>query len=283
MKSELMVEAVGGIDDVFIQRASTTSAKVVRFTWVKWATVAACMLIAVLIAVPALKGQTPTPEGELEAVEPTPIEEPIVQPEREPADEPINNPIDSPETNPAESEDQNAGWAAGSGFWKDSTDYTSLEEFLADIDDPVIDAFMGTEEAQQHSFSYHVRTSPNTYVGDDGEVHEGNPYIQVLLYCHDYDTPIITGDQDFLEVTSYNYERTRPNFDDPIFGDTESYFGTQTTYEIDGVTVEKTSGGIGRTISERIYINGLWYYVEGTVEDDVEALTAALARIANEI
>lgn len=273
MKSELFVEAVGDIDDAFVQRASQSQAKVVKFEWVKWVAVAACLGVAVLIAVPALKGQTP--EVEPEPVEPTPIEAPVVEPEAEPVEEPADEPTPS--------DDQMAGWAAGSGFWKDQTDYTSLEEFLADIDDPVFEAFVDTEEAQQHSFTYHVLTTPNAYVGDDGKVHEDGQLVQVLLYCHDYDTPIITGDQDYLQVTSYNYERTRPNFDDPIFGDTESYFGTQTTYEVDGVTVEKTSGGISRTISERIYINGLWYYVEGTVEDDVETLAAALARIANEI
>ena len=111
MKSELIVEAVGGIDDAFIQRASQSQAKVLKLEWVKWVAVAACLGVAVMIAVPALSGKTPE-------VEPNPNEAVSAQPVV------VSDPVNGQVTEPAASETQKPGWAGG-GIFQDSRDYAN--------------------------------------------------------------------------------------------------------------------------------------------------------------
>ena len=106
MSMDKLANALGDVQDEFIRDAHA-GAVVKRFSWVKWAAAAACAVIAVLIAVPALWGKAPKVEPEpVEVTEPEPADEPEVEPvdepEVEPADEPEIEPVDEPEVEPAD-------------------------------------------------------------------------------------------------------------------------------------------------------------------------------------
>ena len=292
MKSDKLQDAVGLVRDDFIEDAEFTAERKAKvYPWVKWAAVAACVLIAVLIAVPALQGKAPEVDPKL--AKPTPIEEPAVEPVNEATDEPEIEPEIKPETEPTPSDTAQPGWAAG-GIWVETRDYASYEEFAADIYDPVFEAFAASDEGQKHNYTYQVNSTPNTSVGEDGELHEDGTSIRISCSWSNSFEVVLANDIETVTVYSYNYE--------PILAQSFAVSdeeGTSKNYQVDDIEVQKIGGdgtqritmdGVWRFFEggddfssqtiERVNINGLWYYVEGTNEAEVDAIATELARIA---
>ena len=288
MKSDKLQDAVGLVRDDFIEDAEYTAERKAKvYPWVKWVAAAACVLIAVLIAVPAIEGSSPDVVSK--SSEPTPVEGPTGDPVNEPDTEPGVEPDDEPTT----SYTAQPSWAAG-GIWIETRDYASYEEFAADVYDPVFEAFAESDEGKKHGYTYQVNSTPNTSVGEDGELHEDRTLIRISCSWSNSAEVVLANDVESATVYSYNYE--------PILAQSFAVAdeeGTSKNYQVEGIEVQKIGGddtqritmdGVWRFFEgggdfssqtiERVNINGLWYYVEGTNEAEVDAIAEALAHIA---
>ena len=322
MKSNKLQDAVGLVRDDFVKDAEyqvERQAKV--YPWVKWVAAAACLGVAVLIAVPALNGKTP----EVEPVEPTPVEEPAVEPadkpraeaandpEVEPADEPVSNPTTSDSTihlatirlasneEFEESTNINVNLAADvssitSGVAGGVADgsYT-YEDYLRDYEavtaNPVFAALFASEVAQPFDI-IGVAAWSNTQCAELAVDGFSKTYVESAV--------------DIIHNGDY------PEDTDSMFANDT---GVVTSYMVDGIEIQKYyerdaweamgfdtadepipnpdndpeiawinfTERMEYTYWERVSVAGEWYLVYGTDEAEVDAIASALAHIASQI
>ena len=280
MKSDKLQDAVGLVRDDFVKDAEYAVERQAKvYPWLKWAAVAACLGVAVLIAVPALSGKAP----EVDPKQNEPVAtQPVTATER----------INEQTAEAIVTEAQKPGWA-GDGIWNETREYASYEEFAADIYDPVFEAFAATEESQTHGWSYQVNSTSSTSVGKDGETYEDGTLTQISCSWSNSAEAVLASDAESISIYSYS--------NDPLLAQTFGVAdkeGTSKNYQVDGVEIQKVGGedtqrttinGVwhfsegggdfsSRTI-ERVSINGLWYYVDGTDEAEVDAIATTLAHI----
>ena len=268
MKADMLLDPFGDIDDEFLED-DEAKAPAKRYGWIKWAAVAACVLIAVLIAVPALWDKAP--EVEPEPVESTPIEEPI----NEPVDEPQNSSSSIYGASGVYGTD--AYTIDDDGTIVYSRSYDSYNEFAFDVQDPVYEAFAASETAQEHEISYFAG------VADDGQ---GNKKVYSASLAFENWTRAYSS----LGVQSW-YIHEGQGME---FAQAED-LGVVTTFQVDGIEIQKYTkkdyyaalfpdSGIelgGDLLWERVHINGVWYYVYGTIESEVDEIATALAHCAS--
>ena len=295
MKSKMLLTSLGEVNDKYIEDADAKVASVKRFGWVKWVAVAACVLVAVLIAVPALSGKAP--EVEAEPAEPTPIEEPA-----------------QTSTNESEYEtiDGMPVIASSSGLmdgFTDGGDPYTFEDFVRDYKEltqnHVFAALFADENIQQNYVVCEVGTANWTFSSDQYAVLDAQEYPD-----HRYG---VTSDRwVFVELQVYSDDsKNYPNNDTHGFDQAEE-LDIRSDYVVDGVTVQKYNTrdmniAQGKTVLEepipnpdndpeineinnrergtyirweQVNVGGNWYVIYGTSEADVDAIATALARIA---
>ena len=275
MKSKMLLTSLNEVNDEYVEDAEAAVASVKRFGWVRRVAVAACILVAVLIAVPALWGKVP--EVEPEPTEPTPVEEP--------ADEPVNEADDEPEIEPQASEDRESSSMGGGTIDVSTFYYDSYDELATNVNDPVFEELAASELLQEHDVTYTLAADKT----DEGTL---NPY-QISIYL-----------DKMTRTTNYGFARPfeeSPHYEEecpfPKAFDQARDKGILTTYSIDGIEIEKYrqsdafrapgafSGpfrSTGSEYNERININGTWYYVFGSTESETDVLAAALTEIASQ-
>jgi hypothetical protein len=64
MKKEKLYEAIGEIDDNYINDAHLTTKRKSRPTWIKWGAMAACLCLVVLVAMPFMRNSEPATDIE---------------------------------------------------------------------------------------------------------------------------------------------------------------------------------------------------------------------------
>ena len=208
MKADKLQDAVGLVRDDFVKDAEyQVERKATAYPWVKWAAVAACALIALLIAVPALKGKTPEVQPEPQAIdvvepEPTETSDPIDEPEDEPTDEPVDEPVNEPAFDPANDYTQvplsnnpaanavditvytpadepvailspngetSMGMASGeSGYWDIYSVFATYDELAPYIEEPIFEAFLSTEVGRQYSIVFDMTESADATGPNEG-------------------------------------------------------------------------------------------------------------------
>ena len=294
-----------------MENADAATANTKRFGWIKWAVVAACVLVAVLIAVPLLNdgmdaavsrdaiatneivegSESAIAEGAIEA-EAAPEE----GKETEAAEGAAHNAYGETESDLdagalTEEEFEEYNYAAYSGVYGGPYTY---EEYLADYANvtanPVFDALLngnGTERFVASSVSAYQQTQ-NATVYLDG---------------------ILSGPMVQITHNGIHYEQ-----DDEPFDNAKAY-GILSDYEIDGVEVQKyyerdmwIAKGLDApeaflpnpdndpeiawtnfnermqyTYWARIMIDGDWYMAYGYDEAAIDETMAELARIANSL
>ena len=268
MKSKVLLTSLNEVNDEYVEDADVAVASVKRFGWIKWAAVAACLLIAVLIAVPALKGKAP--EVEPEPSEPTPIEEPV----DEPAESPVDEPVDEPASDDGKEPDTNIV-PMGGGVDEPTGDrtypgpvatmtfphyFTSYEDFSTFVEDPVYEAFLNSDEGQKHDVVFSIgnygsnaffttRSMDDLYstsmILDPIEV--GSTYEIYSLDLYENSDYLIAEDLDEYQQTTWSADSSSVTISHDYqeltveFENAEKY-GVLTTYEVNGVEIQTFDG-----------------------------------------
>ena len=297
MKSKMLLTSLGEVRDDYVEDADTegAAASVKRFSWVKWAAVAACVLVAVLIAVPALSGKAP--EVESERTEPVPAEEPTQASTNESAYETIDGmPVIV----------SSSGLMDG---FTDGGDPYTFEDFVRDYKEltanPIFADLFADENIQQNYVVCEVGTSNWTFGRDQYAALDAQGY-------PDHRYGVLSNRWVSVELQVYDDDsKNYPNNDTHGFDQAEE-LGVRNDFVVDGVTVQKYNTrdlyvAQGKTVLEepipnpdndpeideinnreriayirweQVNVDGDWYVVYGTSEADVDAIAAALARIA---
>ena len=266
MKSDKLFDAIGEAKSEYVQDAEAKPAAK-RYGWVKWAAAAACVLIAVLIAVPALSGKAP--EVESEPVEPVPVDMP--------ADEPVNEPADEPERE------------AGAGA-------LTREEFEGDLSSYSNTSGFSFEELNDPGYTY------GDYLADYAGVTE-NPVFDALLNDGGVERFFASRVSAFLQIPEAHIQEATVFIDgistfdwgrfvylyhnddysdyDWLVFEQAAEQGVRDDYEINGVEVQKFY--FLENYDARILIDGDWYNVYGPDESGVDETLAALADIAKRL
>ena len=307
MKSDKLFDAIGEARGEYVQDAEAVPAAK-RYSWVKWAAVAACVLIAVLIAVPALNGKAP--EVEPQPTEPAPVETPV--------DTPVDEPSDKPETEPVQLKDREAvaaeyfanGGNAGGGTGAEATEFAFMtytyEDYLNDYaairENPVFAALFDDPQTQQFDVvSIGLPTKNANYENVDMVVDGFTKRDEDGTYLpFDHYVCIQHYESDALGET---HESALVGTTTPLGEDTEQAFtqaeslDIRTDYRVDGVEVQKYSqndfwrasdspmhqeGSDENTFWERIIVDGDWYVVYGDLEADVDTIASVIARIVSQ-
>ena len=271
MTATRLLGVVGDIEDEYVREADARPAKVKKFAWVKWVAVAACVVAAVLIAVPLL--WNPGPKGD-------------------------ENP-DGPSGKLISSGSLLGGANARMPYERDYL-YNSYEELAVDYADPVFAAFENSDVAQQHKVTFGLVCSAkpqnNTNVWD--EIVWGDEYLVEARVAIDAPSQDFYGEDVPAGIVRHVNNETDSSQREYEFGDAER-LGTRTDYIVDGIEVQKyewfhymdvlTEEITGKTFpaenpqtsyQERVNIDGEWYYVYSKDEATADALATALARIA---
>ena len=257
MKSDKLFDAIGEARGEYVQDAEVVQTAKPN-GWVKWAAVAACVLIAVLIAVPTLKDKAP--EVEPEPAEPTPVEEPV--------DEPADEPVDTPASDDGENADVNNILIGGSDEQvKDGTGsmpvttintpryFTRYEDFSTFIEEPVFEAFASSEEGSQHNIVFRIGDESDAKYSSapkDGlattfmlvdPVNMGSAY--EFFHLEDYGLVdyIVVNELDEYQQTAWSTDSSsvtvRHDYQEGtgFFENAEGY-GAVNSYEVNGVEIQ---------------------------------------------
>ena len=286
MKAEVLLDPLGEIDDRFLEDDEVTT-PVKRFGWVKWAAVAACLVVAAAITIPMLNSKTPATEDQ-----PTKTEQP---------DETQTQQVVTVPENLITDVYGGGGWD-GTGRW--SHGFTDYYEFSPVVEEPVFEAFANSEVGQQHELSYLVAGTMELHVtGRTYEITEVSMKIdwEVVEMGH---SPRWRGSHSSVSVSHYYYS----TYDEYLSGDglyerAEPY-GVVTTFEVNGHTVqevdyteyliealtaigdqtmleiEKRHAESGHFYNARVEIDGVWYHLSGHDETCVHDMAVALAEVA---
>ena len=271
MTATRLLGAVADIKDEYVLEADTTPVKVKKLAWVKWVAVAACMVVAVLIAIPLLWG--PTPKGDKSP--------------------------DGPSGKLISSGSLLGGANARMPYERDYL-YNSYEELAIDYTDPVFEAFENSDFARQHNVTFGLVCSAKPQNATNGwdEIVWGDEYLVEARVAIDAPSQDFYGEDVPAGIVRYVDFETVSSQNEYEFGDAER-LGTRTDYIVDGIEVQKyewfhymdvlTEEITGTTFptenpqtsyQERVSINGEWYYVYGEDEATTDALASVLARIA---
>lgn len=278
MTAERLLGAVGDIRDEYVKEADvSTNVKV--FKWIKWAAIAACVVVALIGArqlFVLIFGDLGGFARFISAC--TGIS--------------IN----------VESSGGAGGGASGTYPYGRDSVYGSYEELTTDFIDPVFEAFAKSEEAQKHDVSFGC-TWTRELLGDRGNATEwGDEYLAEAYIVLDRPGLMIFDASSliyrFVGEDLYGMAEMRDG--EFSFADDT---GTRTDYTIDGIEVQKfeeyttyktsfeaeTGDAYPQgpyftdesyTYVERVGINGEWYYVCSHDEAAADALATALAHIA---
>ena len=287
MKSDILFDAIGELPDEYVQDARPATVVKRKVPWGVWAAAAACLVVAVLIAVPLLNGgldaavsrDAIATNGIVEGSE-SAIAEGAMEAEAAP-EEGKGSEAEGAVINEDVEDVSSGGTINVSSFF-----YDSYDEFAANVSDPVFEALASSELLQDRDVMY-------TLAGDETSEGTLDPY-QITIYL---DASTRTTNYGFARPfeESAHYEDSCPF---PKVFDQAEEKGTLTTYSIDGIEIEKccqsdvfrapgSSSGFfrstGSEYNERININGTWYYVFGNTESETDGLAAALADIASQL
>ena len=267
MTAEALLEVMGDIRVEYVWEAEKVSAPAKTATrkrgWVKWAAVAACVVVAVLIAVPRLWGVVS--KG--------------------------GNGTEGPSGIPINSGSSLFGGANARMPYERDYLYHTYEELSHDYEDPVFEALETGALAQEHKITFGLVYSAKTT--SDTE------YLVEARVAFDAPSSNFYGEDVPVGLVRYINNETDVMLRENDFAEAE-YYGTRTDYIVDGVEVQKyehyhTSevmfGGILSDLSssatdpltsyqERVSINDEWYYVYSADESLADALAMALAHIA---
>ena len=294
MKSDLLFDAIGELPDEYVQDARPATIIKRKVPWGVWAAAAACLVIAVLVAVPLLNGGVDSADA-MRNMEVT--NEIVHAPESVIAEGAMES--------EAEAEEGKGSEAAGSAtnVYGDGTDiaadptgsenligetdhhFDNYEDFAEYAQDSVFEAFVATELAQQRDITFMAKGFD---FDDDG--------FRLTSISMGFDADVV--DVGKTAIMSANPTITR-YYDDLMI---DGYFpsakeeGVLTEYKIDGIEIQKYESSelfaaFGDTewdpndllFCERVHIGDAWYHVEGTNEAKVDDIAAELARIANEL
>ena len=288
MKSDLLFDAIGELPDEYVQDARPAAVLKRKTPWGVWVAAAACLVIAVLIAVPVIGG--------MRADEAAPRD---TEPINELADEPVAEtsgvnyePVSEEkraEANPEEpnytvygdptsggSDSSEIEFPAGAVTEAEFEEYNLalyssmvggeytyemyLEGFERAIENPVFDALLNDGGTERFFAS-------STYV--DNRTQMATIYVNGLSTVGSSLSVHIEHSDVYFEQDWKYFEGT---------GDREVEV---TEYEVDGVEIQKYF--MSDIYYARIMIDGEWYLVTGVDEVSVDETMAELARIANEL
>ena len=306
MKSDKLFDAIGEARSEYLQDAEAVPA-LKRYGWVKWAAVAACVMIAVLIAVPALNGKAPEVE---EPTEPTSIEEPTNELAEEPSDEPADTPTEysditvyTPTDEPVITPTPEGGAGREGGYPRINSVFATYAELAAYIEEPVFEAFLATEEAQRHQLLFTMQeyadaSGPNegkywinrTEIIIDGLQEPMPRTYETASTQEELDTANNPSTVYVVHYTHYSTDtQINPGFDNAAEKD------VLTTYQVDGTTIQKYDmadylGYMYEALEmeptheyvERLMIGGICLEITGRDEAKVDAIAEALAHLAAE-
>lgn len=280
MKSDVLFDAIGELPDEYVQDARPATVLKRKVPWGVWAAAAACLVVAVLIAVPLLDDGANSADATRSTVMTSEIVEeseamttgagaPATE-EKNAEDEDFNDEPDLTESNelPAgaltEEKFEEYNLALYSGVYGGTYTY---EEYLIDYENvtknPVFDALLngdGTDRFFAVNVSAYM-ASPSS----DAQTQNATVYLNGILAPP---TVQITHDGVYSEQDDEPFDRA-------------AAAGTRRDYEIDGFEIQKYFGS--DTYWARIMIDGDWYLVYGVDEAAVDETMAELARIANEL
>lgn len=255
MNADLLLDVIGETSSAYLQDADTViHAK--RPTWIAWLAAAACLVIAVLIAVATFNGGTD----------------------------------DAKDDESSATADISAQGAAAA---IDRLSFDTYDGFAAEVTDPVFEAFVSAEEAQGLDITYSVSTwvgaqdddKPISYAmtlvkdGTEVCVFHANDQLMAESYDDWYADALEYGVRkdyivDGVEVQKYSerdiftaisQELLEREPDDP-----------QRIADLERVQTDESI----EQFEERVSVNGVWYYVYGKDESATDAAATALAHIA---
>ena len=271
MTATRLLGAVGDIKDEYVQEADAMPVRVKKFAWVKWVAVAACVVVAILIAVPLL--WNPATKG----------------------DESPGGP-----SGKLISSDSFLGGANARMPYERDYLYNSYEELAADYADPVFEALANSSIAQQHKVTFGLVCSAKPQNNTNGldEIVWGDEYLAEARVAIDAPSSNFYGEDVPVGIVRYVNFETVASQSEYDYGDAER-LGTRTDYIVDGIEVQKyewfhymdvlTEEITGKAFpaeypqtsyQERVSINGEWYYVYSADEGLADAVASTLARIA---
>lgn len=300
MSMDKLQNALGDVQDEFILDAHAgTVAK--RYGWVKWAAAAACVVIAVLIAVPALWGKAPK-------VDPNPVEvikpEPTDEPEVEPVDEPVVEPVDEPVPNEPESETISISQSTGKSL-------IPIEFHILDTDEPMeissraggqAGSVAGGDNTPEMYLAWYTSVKANPVFAKLFATQEIRDTYQIrdIEYSDERDwkleAVIFTTKGAGIWLTTAESHRqvyvehivyyTDSHYENTGFAKAEE-LGVRADFIVDGITVEKYDGNdlpavpglenIEAYHYERIYYDGSWYELRSYSEEDLDFVASAMA------
>ena len=271
MTAERLLGVVGDIRDEYVQEADIRSTGVKKYGWVKWLAIAACVVVAILIAVPML--WNPATKGD------------------ESSDGPSGKLISS---------DSFLGGANARMPYERDYLYNSYEELSQDYTDPVFEAFENSDVARQHKVTFGLVCSakPQNATNVWDEIVWGDEYLVEARVAIDAPSQDFYGEDVPAGIVRHVNNETDASQREYEFGDAER-LATRTDYIVDGIEVQKyewfhymdvlTEEITGTAFpaenpqtsyQERVNIDGEWYYVYSKDEATADATASALARIA---
>ena len=295
MKSDLLFDAIGELPDKYVQDARPATVLKRKVPWGVWAAAAACLVIAVLVAVPLLNDGANSADAARDiAATNEVVEENENAKTGGTAETTAKTTAEILDAEAADEPEAKATGTAGGAYGDADPSglgaltirlYENYDDFFTFVQNPVFEAIFYTDVAQRHYLGFTVQG----FEADDGTF---EPYAISM----DFDAAL-------LELEGFSLHEADPqisfcyddaNSNDSSYADAEAK-GLVSEYQVDGVDIQKfnltdynQTLGIMTTIyvpyyCERVDIDGAWYYVEGSDEAEVDEIAVELARIANEL
>lgn len=295
MKSDKLFDAIGELPDEYVQDARPATVLKRKVPWGVWAAAAACLVIAVLIAVPLLNDGANNAAETRDAV--------------------ISDGVEDTEEKSAE--EKNAETTSGSSAPEAANPEETVSEGAEDSAIPTSDtlfepnAGMATEEEfEEYNLALNTSMFGGVYTYDmyvEGyERATENPVFDALLNSHGTErffasSPdadnftqwakiYVDGISTVGKSLAVRVEHSDVEHSDEYYEREWEYFeGTGdreievTEYEVDGIAIQKYLYPNTNTYYARINIDGEWYLVTGVDEAAVDETMAELARIANQL
>ena len=259
MTAERLLGAVGDIRDEYVQEAGITSTSVKKYGWVKWVAVAACVVVAVLIATPLVRVVF---GGSAGANARMPHERDSLYNSYEELAVDFTDPV----FEAFEKSDvvQQHKVTFGLVYSANPQNDTNVWDEIEWGDEYLVEARVAIDAPESELYGEDVPAGIVRYVNDETDA---------LQSEYEYDDAERCGARtdytvDGVEVQKYEYFQTSEVMFEDLLG--ENMLSDLSS----SATHPHTS------YNERVSINGEWYYVYSTDEGLADALATALAHIA---